>query len=171
MLFRSKDVARVELGARDYEFVGRVNNVSATLIGIFLQPGANALDVGESVRQTLAGLRESFPPGLAYEITYDTTAFVRVSIHEVVKTLAEAMVLVFLVVFLFLQSWRATLIPSLAVPVSLIGTFGAMYLFGFSVNNLTLMAMTIATGFVVDDAIVMIENIARYVEQIGRAHV
>ena len=164
-MIRLKDVARIELGAKDYEFVGRVNNVQATLIGIFLQPGANALDVGQSVRDTLARLHESFPPGLEYDITYDTTAFVRVSIHEVVKTLAEAMLLVFVVVFLFLQSWRATLIPSLAVPVSLIGTFAGMHLLGYTINTLTLFGMVLSIGIVVDDAIVVLENVERLMHE------
>ena len=120
---RLGDVARVELASRDYSFMGRVNNRSATLIGVFLQPNANALDVAKEVNATMASLAEKFPAGLKHEVVYDTTRFVEVSIREVMITLAEAMVLVFLVVFLFLQNWRATLIPFAAVPVSLLGTF------------------------------------------------
>ena len=125
---RLKDVARVELGAKDYDFIGRINGKPATLVGIFLQPSANALEVGDNVKQTLTQLSGRFPQGLSYSIAYDTTRFVEVSIREVLKTLAEAMVLVFLVVFVFLQNWRATLIPTVAVPVSLIGTFAGLYL-------------------------------------------
>jgi multidrug efflux pump subunit AcrB len=118
---RLKDVARVELASRDYGFMGRVNNRSATLIGVFLQPSANALDVAKAVNATMKELEERFPPGLKQEAVYDTTRFVEVSIREVMITLGEAMALVFLVVFLFLQNWRATLIPFAAVPVSLLG--------------------------------------------------
>ncbi|MGE3171387.1 MAG: efflux RND transporter permease subunit [Planctomycetota bacterium] len=164
-IVRLADIARVELGAKDYEFVGRVDNVPATLVGIFLQPGANALDVGQSVRDTLDVLRREFPPGLAADITYDTTSFVEVSIREVVKTLVEAMVLVFLVVFLFLQSWRATLIPTLAVPVSLIGTFAGLHLLGYTINTLTLFGMVLSIGIVVDDAIVVLENVERLMHE------
>jgi multidrug efflux pump subunit AcrB len=134
---RLKDVARVELGAKDYDFIGRINGKPATLVGIFLQPSANALEVGDNVKQTLKQMGARFPQGLSYSIPYDTTRFVEVSIREVLKTLAEAMVLVFLVVFLFLQNWRATLIPTIAVPVSLIGTFAGLYLLGYSINTLT----------------------------------
>ncbi len=160
-MVRLADVARVELGALKNDFVGHVDNRSATLIGIFLQPGANALDVGQSVRDRLDELAHDFPPGLAQTISYDTTRFVEVSIREVVKTLLEAMVLVFLVVFLFLQSWRATLIPTLAVPVSLIGTFAGLLMLGYSINTLTLFGMVLAIGIVVDDAIVVLENVER----------
>ena len=141
---RLKDVARVELGAKDYDFIGRINGRPATLVGVFLQPSANALEVGGNVKAALAEVSKRFPDGLTYSIPYDTTRFVEVSIREVLKTLGEAMVLVFLVVFLFLQNWRATLIPIVAVPVSLIGTFGVMYLLGYSLNNLSLMALTVA---------------------------
>jgi len=160
-MVRLRDVARVELGSKDYEFVGRVNNVPATLIGIFLQPGANALEAGNAVRDKLAELGASYPPGLRSDITYDTTRFVEVSIREVLITLAEAMLLVFVVVFLFLQNWRATLIPTLAVPVSLIGTFAGLHLLGYSINTLTLFGMVLAIGIVVDDAIVVLENVER----------
>ena len=162
---RLKDVARVELGAKDYDFVGRINGKPATLVGIFLQPSANALEVGDNVKQTLAQLSTRFPQGLSYSIPYDTTRFVEVSIREVLKTLAEAMVLVFLVVFVFLQNWRATLIPTLAVPVSLIGTFAGLYLLGYSINTLTLFGMVLAIGIVVDDAIVVLENVERIMHE------
>jgi multidrug efflux pump len=142
---RLKDVARVELAAKDYEFIGRVNGQPATLVGIFLQPGANALDVAAEVRSTLDRAAERFPEGLAYSIPYDTTRFVEVSIREVVITLLEAMALVFVVVFVFLQSWRATLIPFAAVPVSLIGTFAGLYLLGYSINTCTRRASGRAT--------------------------
>ena len=164
-VLRLKDVARVELGSRDYEFMGRVNGKSATLMGIFLQPGANALATGERVRAEVARLAERFPPGLTHEVVYDTTRFVEVSIREVVITLAEAMALVFLVVFLFLQNWRATLIPFAAVPVSLIGTFAGLVMLGYSINTLTLFGMVLAIGIVVDDAIVVLENVERIMHE------
>ena len=123
-IVRLGDVARVELGSKDYEFIGRYNGQPATLVGIFLQPGANALDVAKAVKTEVSdSWPQRFPPGFTYAVPYDTTRFVEVSIREVMKTLGEAMILVFLVVYLFLQSWRATLIPFAAVPVSLIGTF------------------------------------------------
>lgn len=162
---RLKDIARVELGAKDYDFVGRINGKPATLVGIFLQPGANALAVGDVVKAQVKALGDKFPPGLTYKIAYDTTRFVEVSIKEVVKTLAEAMVLVFVVVFIFLQNWRATLIPTLAVPVSLLGTFAGLYLLGYSINTLTLFGMVLAIGIVVDDAIVVLENIERIMHE------
>lgn len=162
---RLKDIARVELGAKDYDFIGRINGKPATLVGIFLQPGANALAVGDVVKAQVKELGDKFPPGLTYKIAYDTTRFVEVSIKEVVKTLAEAMVLVFVVVFIFLQNWRATLIPTLAVPVSLLGTFAGLYLLGYSINTLTLFGMVLAIGIVVDDAIVVLENIERIMHE------
>ncbi len=166
---RLRDVARVELASKDYDFIGRINGRPATLVGVFLQPGANALQVGRNVSNTVAGLAARFPQGLSYSIPYDTTRFVEVSIREVVKTLAEAMLLVFLVVYLFLQSWRATLIPFIAVPVSLIGTFAGLYLLGYSINTLTLFGMVLAIGIVVDDAIVVLENVERIMHEEGRS--
>jgi hydrophobe/amphiphile efflux-1 (HAE1) family protein len=166
---RLKEVAGVELAARDYEFIGRINGQPATLVGIFLQPGANALEVAGEVKRTLAQAAQRFPEGMAYSIPYDTTRFVEVSIREVVITLAEAMALVFLVVYLFLQSWRATLIPFAAVPVSLIGTFAGLYLLGYSINTLTLFGMVLAIGIVVDDAIVVLENVERIMHEEGLA--
>ncbi len=162
---RLKDVARVELGSKDYEFIGRINGRPATLVGIFLQPGANALEVAKNVRKSVAELATRFPDGLTYSIPYDTTLFVEVSIREVLITLGEAMILVFLVVYLFLQSLRATLIPLLAVPVSLIGTFAGLLALGYSINTLTLFGMVLAIGIVVDDAIVVLENVERIMHE------
>ena len=164
-VLRLKDVARVELGSKDYEFLGRVNGKSATLVGIFLQPNANALETGKRVTKAMAELAGRFPSGLEHHNVYDTTRFVEVSIREVVITLAEAMALVFLVVFLFLQNRRATLIPFAAVPVSLIGTFAGLTLLGYSINTLTLFGMVLAIGIVVDDAIVVLENVERIMHE------
>jgi multidrug efflux pump len=158
---RLKDVARVELGSRDYDFISKQNGMEAIPIAIFLQSGANALDVGRAVETRMQELATAFPEGLAFDIPYDTTTYIEVSINEVLKTLGEAMLLVFAVVFLFLQNWRATLIPMLAVPVSLIGALSVMYLLGFSINTLTLFGMVLAIGIVVDDAIVVLENVER----------
>src|SRR5512143_794102 len=160
-----KDVARVELGSRDYDFAGLYNGKPATLVGIFLKPGANALQVGDAVKRTVDELKQRFPAGLDYAVPYDTTRFVEVSIREVVKTLGEAILLVVLVVFLFLQNWRATLIPVLAVPISLLGTFVGLLLLGYSINTLTLFGMVLAIGIVVDDAIVVLENIERIIHE------
>ncbi|NDV12037.1 efflux RND transporter permease subunit [Crenobacter caeni] len=162
---RLKDVARVELGALNYDFKGTYNGVPTVPIGIYLSPGANQLAVADQVKSTMAKLGESFPSGLSYSIPYDTTDFVKVSIDEVYKTFLEAMVLVFAVVYLFLQNWRATLIPCLAVPVSIIGTFAGMYALGFSINTLTLFGMVLAIGIVVDDAIVVLENVERIMSE------
>jgi multidrug efflux pump len=158
---RVKDIARVELGALNYSFSATFNGAPTIPIGIYLQPGANALDVAKSVKATMDRLQTGFPEGLEYRIPFNTTRFVEVSIKEVIKTFIEAIILVVAVVFIFLQSWRATLIPVLAVPVSLIGTFGGMYLLGFSVNLLTLFGLVLAIGIVVDDAIVVLENVER----------
>ena len=160
-----KDVARVELASKDYDFIGRVNGRQSALLGIFLQPGANALDVADDVGKAMAEISRRFPVGMEYQNVYDTTRFVKVSIREVVKTLLEAMALVFLVVFLFLQNWRATLIPFAAVPVSLIGTFAGLFLLGYSINTLTLFGMVLAIGIVVDDAIVVLENVERIMHE------
>ncbi len=164
---RLKDVARIELGSKDYNFKGTINGKEAVLLGIFLQPGANALDVAEEVNSVIEEMKSQFPIGLAHLTSYDTTRFVEVSIREVVKTLLEAMVLVFLVVYLFLQNWRATLIPTLAVPVSLLGTFAGMYMLGYSINSLTLFGMVLSIGIVVDDAIVVLENVERIMHEEG----
>ena len=164
---RLKDVARVELGSKDYNFYGRINGHPSVPIGVFLQTGANALQTREAVEKTLVELKAKFPPGLTYSTPYDTTPFVAQSIKEVVKTLAEAMLLVFVVVYLFLQSWRATIIPTLAVPVSLIGTMAGLHLLGYSINTLTLFGMVLAIGIVVDDAIVVLENAERLMHEEG----
>ncbi len=166
-ILRLRDVARVELGAKDYDFIGRQNGQPATLVGVFLKPGANALEVAQEVKTTVADLATRFPAGLTYSVPYDTTRFVEVSIREVLKTLGEAMLLVFCVVYLFLQNWRATLIPTLAVPVSLIGTFAGLFLLGYSINTLTLFGMVLAIGIVVDDAIVVLENVERIMHEEG----
>src|SRR5438874_9996509 len=163
------DVAKVELGSKDYEFIGRVNGKPSTLIGIFLSPGANALDVAKTVKPQMSQLSARSPEGLCNSMPYDTTRFVEVSIREVLKTLALAMVLVFLVVYLFLQSWRAALIPFAAVPVSLIGAFAGIYMLGYSINTLTLFAMVLAIGIVVDDAIIVLENVERIMREEGLA--
>lgn len=162
-----KDVARVELGAQDYSLVTTLNGQQNAAFGIYLQPGANALDTAETVERTMQRLAKRFPEGIAYKIPYDTTKFVQVSITEVIHTFFEALVLVVLVVFIFLQNWRATLIPVLAIPVSLVGTFAGMYILGFSINLLTLFGMVLAIGIVVDDAIVVIENVERVMRTQG----
>jgi hydrophobe/amphiphile efflux-1 (HAE1) family protein len=160
-IVRLEDVARVELGSREYDFSAMRNGKPSVPIGIFLQPNANALEVGDAVDARMAELAARFPAGLEYSFPYDTTTYIKVSIREVLTTLLEAMALVFLVVFVFLQNWRATIIPMLAVPVSLIGTLAAMLAFGFSINTLTLFGMVLSIGIVVDDAIVVLENVER----------
>lgn len=162
---RLKDVARIELGAQDYAFAATMDGKAAVVVRVTLQPGANALAVAAAVQDKMKELSKSFPEGIAYSIPFDTTKFVKVSIEEVVKTFAEAILLVILVVYLFLQNARATLIPVLAVPVSLIGTFAGMYLLGFSINLLTLFGMVLAIGIVVDDAIVVLENVERIMSE------
>jgi len=160
-LLRIGDIGSVRLGARNYDLLGRLNGKPTAIIPVYLRSGANALDVKEEIVKRLDELGKAFPPGVKAAIVYDTTPFVEASIEEVVHTLVEAMVLVFLVVFIFLQSWRATLIPALAVPVSIIGTFFGMQMFGFSVNSITLFGLVLAIGIVVDDAIVVVENVER----------
>jgi multidrug efflux pump subunit AcrB len=144
---------------------GRFNQGDGAVIAIYQAPGANALAVADGVGAVLDRLSKSFPEGLAYKVTYDTTTFVKESIHEVFKTLFEAFVLVVIVVYLFLGSLRATLIPLIAVPVSLVGTFAVMYVFGFSANTVSLLALVLAIGIVVDDAIVVVENVERILEE------
>ena len=158
---RLRDIARVELGAANYDANATLLGKPAAPIPIFLQSGANALETAERVRAKLEDLKTRFPSGVDYLIPFDTTRFVNASIREVLHTLGEAMILVAAVVFLFLQNWRATLIPLIAVPVSLIGTFAGLWLCGFSINTLTLFAMVLAIGIVVDDAIVVLENVER----------
>ncbi|QLY24712.1 efflux RND transporter permease subunit [Bdellovibrio sp. KM01] len=158
---RVRDIARVELGALSYDVQTKWNGKTAIGIGVYLAPGANQVQTADMVKETMHNLSQKFPPGLAYDIPFDTTKFIEVSIEEVIHTLMEAMILVFIVVYLFLQSWRATLIPCLAVPVSIIGTFAGMYALGFSINTLTLFGLVLAIGLVVDDAIVVLENVER----------
>jgi len=161
---RLGDVARVEIDASQYGLRSLLNNRQAVAIPIFQAPGSNAIQISDQVRATMAELKKNFPEGLDYSIVYDPTVFVRDSIKAVVHTLLEAVLLVVLVVILFLQTWRASIIPLLAVPVSIIGTFGAMHLFGFSINNLSLFGLVLAIGIVVDDAIVVVENVERNIE-------
>ncbi len=168
-IVKVKDVARVELGAQLYTSFGRLNQASSTLIGVYQLPGTNALDAAHDVRTTMAELAERFPEGIEYSVPYDTTLFVSQSIREVVQTLFVAMALVFLTVFIFLQNWRATLIPLLTIPVSLVGTFMFLAGFGFTLNTLTLFGLILAIGIVVDDAIVVVEATQRYIDEEGLA--
>ncbi|RMR40487.1 RND efflux transporter [Pseudomonas amygdali pv. mori] len=161
---RLKDVARIELGSSQYALRSLLNNQPAVAIPIFQRPGSNAIDISNDVRARMAELKKSFPEGMDYSIVYDPTIFVRGSIEAVIHTLFEALILVVLVVILFLQTWRASIIPLVAVPVSLIGTFAVMHMFGFSLNALSLFGLVLAIGIVVDDAIVVVENIHRHLE-------
>ncbi|MGF0335311.1 efflux RND transporter permease subunit [Ectopseudomonas toyotomiensis] len=158
---RLRDIARVELGSNQYALRSLLNNQPAVAIPVFQRPGSNAIEISDSVRGRMAELKKSFPQGMDYEVVYDPTIFVRGSIEAVVHTLLEAVVLVVLVVVLFLQTWRASIIPLAAVPVSLIGTFAVMHMFGFSLNALSLFGLVLAIGIVVDDAIVVVENVER----------
>lgn len=162
-----KDVARIELGAQNYNVTSALDGQPGVAIPIFLQTGANALDTAANIKSKMQELQQTFPKGMQFSIPYDTSDFVKATIEEVLHTFGEALVLVVLVVFLFLQSWRATLIPIIAVPISLIGTFAGLYLFGFSINLLTLFAMILAIGIVVDDAIVVLENTERLMKEEG----
>jgi hydrophobe/amphiphile efflux-1 (HAE1) family protein len=162
---RIKDVARVELGAQDYSSYVHIDGRATANIGVLTFPGANDLEVAKQVRAEMERLSKRFPEGLEYEIIYDTTLFVKESIKEVIKTLFEAILLVFFVVYIFLQGWRATLIPAITIPVCLIGTFALINALGFSINLLTLFGLVLATGLVVDDAIVVVENVARQMEE------
>ncbi len=164
-LVRVKDVAKVELGALDYSMNSYMDLKKASAIGIFQRPGANAITTTEKVLKTLKDLSRDFPPGVKYEVVYNPTVFVESSIKAVILTLFEATLLVVLVIFVFLQSWRATVIPVLAIPVSLIGTFALMKVLGFSLNSLSLFGLVLAIGIVVDDAIVVVENVERNMEQ------
>jgi hydrophobe/amphiphile efflux-1 (HAE1) family protein len=166
-ILRLKDVARIELGPASYDMTIKYNGKNATAISISQQPGANALNVATSVKKTMKELSKRFPAGIEYHVSIDNTLYVSEAIKEVIKTLVIAMLLVFLVVYIFLQNWRATLIPCLAVPVSLIGTFAGMYLLGFSINTLTLLGLILAIGIVVDDAIVVLENVERIMAEEG----
>ncbi|MBB3061298.1 efflux RND transporter permease subunit [Microbulbifer rhizosphaerae] len=166
-VLRLGEVARVELGAEDYSTLTRFNRQPATGVAISLASGANALETAEAVKTKLNELEASFPPGLKYVVPFDTTPFVKISIEGVIHTLMEAVVLVFLVMFLFLQNLRATLIPTIAVPVVLLGTFGVLAALGYSVNMLTMFAMVLAIGLLVDDAIVVVENVERVMAEEG----
>jgi multidrug efflux pump len=161
---RLRDVARIELGAAEYALRSLLDNKSAVAIPIFQSPGSNAIQISDNVRATMAELKANMPEGVDYKIVYDPTQFVRASIEAVVHTLLEAVALVVLVVILFLQTWRASIIPLVAVPVSIIGTFAVMHVFGFSINALTLFGLVLAIGIVVDDAIVVVENVERNIE-------
>lgn len=162
-----RDVARVELGAENYNSLAKYNLHSAAGLAIKLAPGSNALDTAKAVKARIDELSKSFPPGIRYVVPVDSTPFVQESIVSVVETLAEAIVLVFLVMFLFLQNWRATLIPTIAVPVVLLGTFGILAAFGYSINTLTMFGLVLAIGLLVDDAIVVVENVERVMEEEG----
>jgi multidrug efflux pump len=164
-LTRLRDVARLELGASEYALRSLLDNGQAVAIAIFQAPGANAIALSDTVRAKSAELAERFPEGMDYQVVYDPTVFVRDSIRSVVYTLLEAVVLVVLVVTLFLQTWRASLIPLLAVPVSIVGSFAVLYLLGFSINTLTLFALVLSVGIVVDDAIVVVENVERHIAE------
>ena len=161
---RLRDIARLELGAAEYSLRSLLDNKPAVAVPIFQAPGSNAIEISNNVRATMAELKKNMPEGVDYEIVYDPTQFVRASIESVVHTLLEAVALVVLVVILFLQTWRASIIPLLAVPVSVIGTFAVMHLFGFSINALSLFGLVLAIGIVVDDAIVVVENVERNIE-------
>ncbi|MBD2740114.1 efflux RND transporter permease subunit [Coleofasciculus sp. FACHB-1120] len=166
-LVKLKDVGRAELGAENYSSFLRFRGNDAVGLGIFQLPGSNALDVARAVKAEMAKLATRFPPGLQYRVAFDTTLYVEQSLKEVVKTLFEAIVLVVLVIFIFLQDWRTTLIPAVTIPISLIGTFAFIKVFGFSINSLSLFGITLATGLVVDDAIVVVEDIDRLIQQKG----
>ncbi|ALB61322.1 RND efflux system, inner membrane transporter CmeB [Cronobacter condimenti 1330] len=162
---RLRDVARIELGGENYNMLTKINGQPATGLGIKLATGGNALDTAQAIKTTLADLQRYFPQGMKVVYPYDTTPFVKISIHEVVKTLFEAIILVFLVMYLFLQNFRATLIPTIAVPVVLLGTFAVLAAFGYSINTLTMFGMVLAIGLLVDDAIVVVENVERVMAQ------
>lgn len=164
-IIRLRDVARVSLEASSYSTESGINGENAAVLGIYMLPGANAMEVAGKVKDAMKEISANFPEGLSYEIPFDMTTYISESIHEVYKTLFEALILVIIVVFLSLQSWRATLIPLVAVPISLIGTFGFMLIFGFSLNMLTLLGLVLAIGIVVDDAIVVVENVERIMDE------
>ena len=164
-LIRVKDVARVELGSESYSTLSRYNGKPATGIAVKLATGANALETASNIDDYLKGAEAFFPQGLKAVYPFDTTPVVKISIHEVVKTLGEAVLLVFLVMYLFLQNFRATLIPTIAVPVVLLGTFGVLSAFGYSINTLTMFAVVLAIGLLVDDAIVVVENVERVMSE------
>ena len=160
-----KDIATIELGASDYSVQTRLNGSPSIPIGVFLQSGANSLETASAIKKALEDASKNFPEDITYSIPYDSTDFISASIHDVVKTFIEALILVILIIFLFLQSWRATIIPFIAVPVSIVGAFAGMYALGFSINLLTLFGLVLAIGIVVDDAIIVIENVERHMEE------
>lgn len=160
-------MARVELGAQNYDFAAVYNGDDTVPMGVYLQPGANALDAADAVREAMEEISERFPEGLEYDVPYDTTRFIDISIQEVITTFIIAILLVVVVTFLFLQHLRATLIPLVAIPVSLIGTFAGMQAMGFSVNLLTLFGLILAIGVVVDNAIIIMENAERLMKEEG----
>ena len=163
-IVQMKDIATVELGAETYTSTTALNNKPTATLGIFQSPGANAVEISQTIRDVVAKMKSQFPPGVEAQVTYDTTAFVVASMEELVWTLLEAIGLVVLVVFVFLQSWRTTIIPVIAIPVSLVATFAVLAAFGFSINTLTLLGLVLAVGLVVDDAIVVVENVERQLE-------
>src|SRR5687767_1033758 len=162
---RLRDIARIELGAADYALRSLLDNKPAVAIGVFAAPGANALQISDNVRRTMGDIKKAMPEGVDYEIVYDPTQFVRASIKAVVRTLLEATALVVLVVILFLQTWRASIIPLVAVPVSIVGTFSLLYVLGYSINALSLFGLVLAIGIVVDDAIVVVETVERNIAE------
>ncbi|AMJ61787.1 efflux RND transporter permease subunit [Bosea sp. PAMC 26642] len=162
---RLRDIARIELGAADYALRSLLDNKPAVAVPVFQAPGSNAITIADQVRTTMEEIKQNMPEGVDYSIVYDTTQFVRASIKAVITTLLEAIALVVLVVIVFLQTWRASIIPLVAVPVSVVGTFAVMHLFGFSINALSLFGLVLAIGIVVDDAIVVVENVERNIEQ------
>ena len=164
-IIRLRDVARISLEAQSYNTESAINKENAAVLAIYMLPGANAMEVAKSVKEAMEEISKNFPEGMSYEIPFDMTTYISESIHEVYKTLFEALILVIIVVYLSLQSWRATVIPLVAVPISLIGTFGFMLIFGFSLNILTLLGLVLASGIVVDDAIVVVENVERIMEE------
>jgi hydrophobic/amphiphilic exporter-1 (mainly G- bacteria), HAE1 family len=164
---RIKDIARVDLGGKAYDTFSQFNGKPAATLVIYQSPGSNAIEVADSIEKIMERLAKEFPQGLEYKSIYEISKFIRASIHEVVKTLVEAFILVFIVVFVFLQDWRTTIIPAITIPVSLIGTFAVMALLGFSINMVTLFGMVLAIGIVVDDAIVVVENVERNMTEFG----
>lgn len=164
-IIRLRDVARISLEAQSYNTESAINKENAAVLAIYMLPGANAMEVAKSVKEAMEEISKNFPEGMSYEIPFDMTTYISESIHEAYKTLFEALILVIIVVYLSLQSWRATVIPLVAVPISLIGTFGFMLIFGFSLNILTLLGLVLAIGIVVDDAIVVVENVERIMEE------
>ena len=164
-IIRLRDVANISLEAQSYNTESGINGGNAAVLDIYMLPGANAVEVAGAVRATMDEISRNFPEGITYNVPFDMTTYISESIHEVYSTLFEALILVIIVVYLSLQSWRATLIPVVAVPISLVGTFGVMLAFGFSLNLMTLLGLILAIGTVVDDAIVVVENVERIMNE------